>query len=119
MRKGDKLSAAEAVQRQMLTGVLEMLVLELLTDKDLSPSQVKVKIESKHADLKLSDQTMFNLVYRLLERSYLSVVSDKFTGKLYRIEPAGREYLELLNCEYDQLSSCVNEIRRDNAKRKK
>ena len=112
MKKGDKLDRIDGIQRNVMTAFVEVLILESLLDKDMHSMQIKVYIEKHLENFQLADKTIYNALYRLREENIVSTVNDVHRGRVYHIEPAGIEYLKLINNELDKLYLCRQDIRK-------
>lgn len=63
--------------------------------------------------IKLGDGTMYNILYKLLDKGYISSY-DKIIGKkirvYYHLKPEGKEYLDQLIHEFHEIVFVVERI---------
>ena len=77
---------------------LDLMILSLLKEKD------QYAIEPKNG-------TMYPIIYKLIENGYISSNTIIYHNKArvyYHLEPAGKEYLDKIIVEFDELVDCIN-----------
>lgn len=83
---------------------LDMLLLSILNENDCYGYQLSKSIQDQSNGLiKLGDGTMYNILYKLLDKGYISSY-DKIIGKkirvYYHLKPEGKIYLDQLIQEF-------------------
>lgn len=99
-------------QENFKRGCSEILVLYLLSKEDLYGYQITQLFNQKSGGrFTMLEGTLYLILYKLVEASYLSTYSKtvgiKRTRKYYHIEPAGTEYLKRILEEYDEISKGI------------
>ena len=90
-------------------GCTEILALYLLCQEDMYGYQITQLFSEKSGGrFTMLEGTLYLVLYKLVDAGYLStyskLVGKKRTRKYYHIEPAGREYLQRILHEYDEIS---------------
>ena len=102
-------------QENFKRGCAEILVLYLLCKEDLYGYQITQLFEEKSKGrFKMLEGTLYLVLYRLVDAGYVSthteLVGKKRTRKYYHIEPSGKEYLNKILYEYDEISLGISMI---------
>lgn len=104
-----------ANRNNFITGVTEILILKLLTNKDGYVYDLCKSIrELSDGVLEISQNTVYSSTYKLANENYISEYS-KLVGKrrtriYYHIEEKGLQYLKELESEYFQVTNGVQNI---------
>lgn len=93
---------------------LEILLLSILEESDCYGYQLAKSIQDQSNGLiKLGDGTMYNILYKLLDKGYISSY-DKIFGKkirvYYHLKPEGKIYLDQLVQEFHDFVLVVEKI---------
>lgn len=108
-------------QENFKRGCAEVLALYLLSKEDMYGYQITQLMEEKSGGrFTMLEGTLYLILYKLVDagyiKSYTKLVGKKRTRKYYHLEEAGREYLnEILN-EYDEVTLGISLILDRNAK---
>ena len=99
-------------QENFKRGCTEILVLYLLTKEDLYGYQITQLFKEKSSGrFTMLEGTLYLILYKLVEAGYLSTYSKtvgvKRTRKYYHLEPSGREYLNRVLKEYDEITKGI------------
>lgn len=89
-------------------GTIEIMLLSLLSGKDMYGYDICREIEEKSNGLYIvTEGSLYPVLYRMLDKGYISDRSEKVgkrrTRVYYHIEAAGREYLKEIKREYFSL----------------
>ena len=93
------------VQEKLKRGILEMLILQLLSEEDMYAYQLKTEMNNRSGEyLYITELVLYPPLKRMLEKGYLSerkeIVCQKRLRVYYHLEDSGKEYLDLLCNEY-------------------
>ena len=99
-------------QENFKRGCTEILVLYLLTKEDLYGYQITQLFKEKSdGRFTMLEGTLYLILYKLVETGYLSTYSKKVgikrTRKYYHLEPSGKEYLNRILNEYDEITKGI------------
>lgn len=102
-------------QENFKRGAAELLALYLLSKEDLYGYQLCRLMEEKSGGrFTMLEGTLYLILYKLIERGYLSVREEaagkKRKRKYYHLEPSGKEYLKQILGEYDEISLGISLI---------
>ncbi len=102
-------------QENFKRGCAEILTLYLLCKEDLYGYQITQLFEEKSKGrFKMLEGTLYLVLYRLVDAGYVStytkLVGQKRTRKYYHIEPSGKEYLDKILYEYDEITMGISMI---------
>ncbi len=110
----DKKVIAE-IREKLKRGILEMLILQLLSEEDMYGYQIKQEINRRtDQKLDLGEYVLYPPLYRMIKHGYISerkeTVCQKRVRVYYHLEDAGRECLGVWKQEYTLANSCVNSV---------
>ena len=99
-------------QENFKRGCTEILVLYLLTKENLYGYQITQLFKEKsNGRFTMLEGTLYLILYKLVEAGYLSTYSKtvgiKRTRKYYHIETSGKEYLNRILNEYDEITKGI------------
>lgn len=99
-------------QENFKRGCTEILVLHLLSKEDLYGYQITHLFKEKSGSrFTMLEGTLYLILYKMVEAGYITtyteLVGKKRTRRYYHIEPAGREHLERILYEYDEISKGI------------
>ncbi len=102
-------------QENFKRGCAELLALHLLSKEDLYGYQITQLMEEKSGGrFTMLEGTLYLILYKLVDIGYLStystLVGKRRTRKYYHLEDTGREYLEQMKKEYDEISKGISLI---------
>lgn len=102
-------------------GVLALVILGSLRRGDMHGYQLVQYINScSSGGLSTQEGSMYPVLYRLLDQGYISdrkeLVGKRRTRVIYHLEPAGAIHLQELTEEYEQVTSSVFRIIREEDK---
>ena len=104
------------LESQMRKGLLEMLVLQIISHKPIYVLEILEKL--KKADLEVSEGTMYPLLSRLKREKLLEYKWQESTEgpprKYYQISTAGKKYLKALLEVWQKTQERVGEIINNN-----
>lgn len=98
-----------------LTGLTEMLILTFLKKQDFYAYEIAKSItEYSDEALNISQNTIYAIIYRLVDNGYISeyskLVGRRRTRVYYHLEPSGADYLMQLENNYFSAVSAVQKI---------
>lgn len=107
-----------ARKNNLIAGVTDLLVLSILDHKDNYAYEISKYIASQSdALLSMSMNTVYTVIYKLESKNmvteYTKLVGKKRTRVYYHLEPAGKEYLDKLRTNYDNMVKGVSLIFED------
>ncbi len=88
-----------SIDENLRTGFVELLVLQLLTERDKYGYELKKEIfDRTDGVMEFKESSLYAPLIRMASRGLISSYKETVVGKrfrtYYRIEPLGREYLE-------------------------
>lgn len=93
---------------------LDLLILSVLKDKDMYGYEITKYIsEVTEGIIVPKHGTMYPIIHHLIEEEYISSETIIFNNKArvyYHLEEKGKDYLEKITKEYDNLVKCINLI---------
>lgn len=100
---------------QIMRGTLEYCIL-LMLDKKVYYGYEILQELSKHPILSSSESTVYPLLRRLQKEHYLESTWQESTEglpprKYYSLTPAGKQYLEAMNIEWNNLLNTMNDLK--------
>ncbi len=105
----------EKWRSQIMRGTLEYCIL-LMLQKDTAYGYEILQRLSNYPLLSSSESTVYPLLRRLLKEGYLSSMWQETTEgapprKYYTITDTGKEYIKLLDKDWDTLNKTINELK--------
>lgn len=102
-------------QENFKRGCAEVLALYLLSKEDMYGYQITQIMEEKSGGrFTILEGTLYLILYRLVDagyiKSYTKLVGKKRTRKYYHLEDKGREYLDEILNEYDEITLGISLI---------
>ena len=105
-----------AVERNLISGSLAMLVLKLLSERDMYGYEI---VQSIAQYTEIAEGTVYPILRRLTSedyfKTYLKESSSGPARKYYSIIPAGREFLETLKKDWFEFAGIVEILLRGEA----
>lgn len=106
----------EKYERQMKKGVLDMLVLQLLTEEKKYGYQLIMELREKSGDIfSLKEGTLYPILYRLeddglVESRWSEAESKQIPRKYYLMTKKGRQVLEEMYQSWRQITEGINKL---------
>ena len=102
-------------QENFKRGCAEVLALYLLSKEDMYGYQITQLMEEKSGGrFTMLEGTLYLILYKLVDagyiKSYTKLVGKKRTRKYYHLEEKGREYLNEILAEYDEITLGISLI---------
>lgn len=102
-------------QENFKRGCAEVLALYLLSKEDMYGYQITQLMEEKSGGrFTMLEGTLYLILYKLVDagyiKSYTKLVGKKRTRKYYHLEEKGREYLDEILTEYDEITLGISLI---------
>ena len=102
-------------QENFKRGCAEVLALYLLSKEDMYGYQITQLMEEKSGGrFTMLEGTLYLILYKLVDagyiKSYTKLVGKKRTRKYYHLEDKGREYLDEILKEYDEITLGISLI---------
>ena len=103
------------IEENLKRGILEMLILKLLSQEDMYGYQMTNEMISRGKGLiDIKEGSLYGPLYRLIGKNYISeqrvLVGKRRTRVYYHIEPSGTEYLNTLIDVYSKITDGVKLI---------
>lgn len=105
--------------RQLKKGVLETVVMKMLTNKNMYGYEIIQELDRESSGtFSLKEGTLYPVLYRLEDENFISSYWEEGTGKrgvprkYYSLTEAGRQALERAVEEWTMFSAIVNKILR-------
>lgn len=93
---------------------LEMLLMNILKEEDCYGYQITKSIRDySNNKIKIGNGTMYNILYKLLDEGYITSYEKVIGRKIriyYHLEPSGKEYMEQLIQEFNDMVLTVQNI---------
>lgn len=107
-----------ANRNNFITGITEMLILSLLEKGDSYVYQISKSIKDLSDNcLSISQNTLYSATYKLENEGYISEYSKKVGKKrtriYYKLEPEGKQYLNSIRENYQQVVQGVHAVLRN------
>lgn len=100
------------IEENVRSGIVELLILQLLSETDMYGYQIKQELARRTNDCFVMKEGSYRMSERKLISSHKELVGEKRFRNYYHIEDAGREYLEYGKSElrfiFDGVSSLLN-----------
>lgn len=109
------MSWKDDVQENIKFGLVEILILALLTTEDMYGYKIKTELANRSDKTILpKDGSLYGPLYRMESRGLIStqkvLVGEKRFRNYYHIEPAGLEYLEYAIKEFRAIFGAANNL---------
>lgn len=106
---------AEAVDRELKRGTLEMILLKLLSARPMYGYELASALEKRGgARFQLKEGTLYPVLYRLEDAGYVEAhwetLERGVPRKYYRLTPAGTARLQELTDEWHSFAAAVNHL---------
>lgn len=103
------------IRENLKRGTVEMLILFLLSKKDMYGYELSKALSDKSKGLyEIQEGSMYPTLYRLIEKNYISdekkLIGKRRTRVYYHLEQGGVEYLNDTVKEYYSLNEGINNI---------
>lgn len=100
-----------AVEKSLISGSTTMLLLKLLSEKDMYGYEMIESLSQKSNNVfSLKAGTLYPLLHSMEEKNYLNSYEQEVGGKIrkyYSITKAGRHYLKDKHKEWQEYSAAV------------
>lgn len=98
----------EDIQENFKRGLIDLVILTMLAEKDMYPYQIYQEIERRtDGKLKFYVGSMYGPLRRMMENGEISehkeLAGERRIRNYYHIEQAGRDYLSALQREYQDM----------------
>ena len=92
---------------------LEMLFLKILDEKACYGYEITHTLKERtHGKINVKEGTMYPILYKFEEIGYITsekkLVGKRMTRVYYRLEPSGKEYLDKIYSEYNEMINIIN-----------
>ena len=109
------MSLVNDIQENFKRGILEMLILKLLSERDMYGYEMKFELDARsQSALTIKDGSLYGPLYRLIGKKYISehkeLAGARRVRVYYHLEPVGKDYLDLLCSEYEKISLGVHNV---------
>ena len=103
------------IEENLKRGILEMLILRMLSDEDMYGYQMINEMNMRGKGLiDIKEGSLYGPLYRLIDKNYISenkvLVGKRRTRVYYHLEPLGVEYLNTIIDVYSKVIEGVNLI---------
>lgn len=103
------------IEENLKRGILEMLILRMLSDEDMYGYQMINEMNMRGKGLiDIKEGSLYGPLYRLIDKNYISenkvLVGKRRTRVYYHLEPLGVEYLNTIVDVYSKITEAVNLI---------
>ena len=109
------MSWKDDTKEKLTVGILELLILKLLSFEDMYGYQImqEIQIKSK-GKLQIKEGSLYGPLYRMEQRGYLStrkeLVGKKRFRVYYHLEDLGKEYIQFTKSLLDEMIEGVNYV---------
>ena len=103
-----------AVEKSLLSGSTAMLLLKLLSEKDMYGYEMIETLRNRSQNVfELKAGTLYPLLHQMEEKSLLTAYEDEASGKVrkyYRITNSGKAHLKKKKAEWKEYADAVVKI---------
>lgn len=103
-----------AVDKSLISGSTTMLLLKLLSEKDMYGYEMIDMLQKKSQNVfDLKAGTLYPLLHSLEEKNYLTSYEDSVSGKVrkyYTLTKEGRRFLKGKQAEWQEYTAAVNNV---------
>ncbi len=103
-----------AIDRSLVSGSMGMLILRLLSEKDMYGYEMIDTLKKRSENVfELKAGTLYPLLHGLEEKHFLKSYEQEVLGKVrkyYQITPEGRKHLEQKKEEWKEYSKAVGNV---------
>lgn len=103
-----------AVEKSLVSGSMTMLILNLLSEKDMYGYEMIDTLRQKSQNVfELKAGTLYPLLHNLEEKGLLVVYEQEFSGKTrkyYSLTKQGKRFLEKKKEEWKEYSTAVSNV---------
>lgn len=104
-----------AIRENLKRGTVELLLLTLLSEKDMYGYQLSQELDKRSKGLfQLQEGSMYPTLYRMIDKKIISdrkeLVGKRRIRVYYHIEPLGKQYLEEILKEYTELIQGITNV---------
>lgn len=103
-----------AIEKSLMSGSMTMLILRLLSDKDMYGYEMIDMLRRKSQNVfELKAGTLYPLLHGLEQKGFLKVYEQEYAGKVrkyYSITKEGRGFLAQKTEEWEEYSSAVSNV---------
>lgn len=105
----------EDAEEKLTTGILELLILKLISFEDMYGYQMMQEIQKRSNNkLVIKEGSLYAPLYRMEQKGYLStrreLVGKKRFRIYYHLEDLGKEYIEYTKSLLDEIIEGVNNV---------
>ncbi len=103
------------LEENLKRGILEMLILKMLSDEDMYVYQMTNEMNERGQGLiDIKEGSLYGPIYRLVDKKYISetrvLVGKRRTRVYYHLESTGMEYLRFMQETYAKITQGVTLI---------
>lgn len=102
------------ISENLKKGTSELLILYLLDTEDMYGYQIAQELKVRSGEqFVMPEGSLYPTLYRLIEKGVISdrmEIVGKRLRKYYHLEPAGKEYLDTIQDEYDKISQGIQMV---------
>lgn len=104
------------MDKELLKGVLDILILSLLSKKDMYAYEIsKVIMEYSNNSITVGEGTLYPALKRFCDNGYLEFYwiereNNSVKRKYYRLTAKGKDYLSYKNKEYEKIKLLIENI---------
>ena len=98
------------IEENLMVGVLDIVILKLLKEKDMYGYQIKQEIHTRsNEEIHIKDGTLYGPLYRMEKKGMISVrrelVGQRRFRMYYHLEESGSKYLEIGTDSFNKIMS--------------
>lgn len=95
----------DEIQENIKRGIIEILILELLSSEDMYGYQIKIEIDKRSGGyLSIKEGSLYGPLYRMIEKKFITEHKEMAGVRRFRIyyhiEPLGKEFLNSAKTEF-------------------
>ena len=103
------------LEENLKRGILEMLILKMLSERDMYVYQMINEMNTRGRGLiNIKEGSLYGPIYRLVDKKYISetrvLVGKRRTRVYYHMEPLGLEHLSVIKDVYSKIMEGVEFI---------
>ena len=105
----------ETFNKELKRGTLEMVLLRLISDRQMYGYELASTLEKKAGSLfRIKEGTLYPILYRLEKAGYIEsrweTLERGVPRKYYRLTGSGRKYLEARMAEWTEFTAAISRV---------
>ena len=117
--RGDQMQSNSELEENLKRGILEMLILKMLAEKDMYVYQMINEMNARGQGLiNIKEGSLYGPIYRLVDKKYITeiktLVGKRRVRVYYHLEPSGFAYFDNMKNVYTTMTKGIELIMNEN-----